>query len=111
MMKKKRLNKNAKDDLLAVSDQTDERVGSVCVSMAGHDRGLLLVVVAGVDPEHVLTADGKTRKLIAPKKKKMRHLSRFTRLSEKDTMALKRGCVNDSFLRKALSSIDLEKLT
>ena len=74
MMKKKRLNKNAKDDLLAVSDQTDERVGSVCVSMAGHDRGLLLVVVAGVDPEHVLTADGKTRKLIAPKKKKMRHL-------------------------------------
>ena len=77
-MKKKRLKKDAKDRTLAVPDRTDARVGSICVSMAGHDAGLLLAVVAGIDRNHVLTADGKTRKLDAPKKKKMRHLSMIT---------------------------------
>ena len=110
-MKKKRLKKDAKDRTLAVPDRTDARVGSICVSMAGHDAGLLLAVVAGIDRNHVLTADGKTRKLDAPKKKKMRHLSMITKLSEEDTEAIRTGRANDSFLRKALSSLDLEGFT
>ena len=110
-MKKKRKIKNANEGSHAVPDRTDERIGCVCVSMAGHDAGLLLVVVAGIDRDHVFVADGKARKLIAPKKKKMRNLSIITKLSEKDAKALKENAVNDSFLRKALSAIDLEKLT
>ncbi|MBQ8496438.1 MAG: KOW domain-containing RNA-binding protein [Clostridia bacterium] len=110
-MKKKRLKKDAKDEMLAVPDRTDARVGSVCVSMAGHDAGLLLTVVAGIDRDHVFTADGKTRKLNAPKKKKMRHLSMITKLSEEETEAIRKGTANDSFLRKALSSLDLEGFT
>lgn len=107
-MKKKRLKKDANNEMLAVPDRTDARVGSVCVSMAGHDAGLLLVVIAGIDRDHVFTADGKTRKLSAPKKKKMRHLSMITKLSEQETKAIREGTANDSLLRKAISSLALE---
>ena len=110
-MKKKRQKNDAKDLLTVVLDRTDERVGSVCVSLAGHDRGFLLVIVAAIDRDHVLVADGKARKLIAPKKKKMRHLSMITKLSESETKAIREATANDSLLRRALSSVDLEKLT
>jgi len=107
-MKKKRQSKNEKDIPSFVPDRTDARVGSVCVSIAGHDEGALLTVIAGIDRDHVYVADGKARKLIAPKKKKMRHLSMMTRLSESDTEILRRGGYNDSFLRKALRGISKE---
>ncbi len=81
------------------------------VSMAGHDAGLLLVVVAGIDESYVLVADGKTRKLIAPKKKKMQHLSMLTKLDDEASEMLKAGKANDAFLRKQLSGLDLSRFT
>ena len=102
---KKQKSKNEKDVPAVVLDRTDERVGTVCVSMAGHDKGACLVVIAGVDRDRVCVADGKARKLIAPKKKKMRHLSIITRLPEQITEILKKGEYNDSFLRKAISAV------
>ncbi len=107
-MKKKR----QKDQISLVSpDYRDERVGDIAVSMAGHDAGLLLVVVAGIDDKYVLVADGKHRKLIAPKKKKMQHLSILTKLGNEDREKLMAREVNDSFLRKKLSSLDLAGFT
>ena len=100
---KKRKSKIEKNVPSIAPDRTDARVGSVCVSMAGHDTGSYLVVIAGIDRDHVYVADGKARKLIAPKKKKMRHLSIITRLSEQDTNVLNGGGYNDSFLRKAIA--------
>lgn len=97
--------------LAVVPDRMDFRVGEIAVSTAGHDAGLIFVIIAGIDDRHVLVADGKVRKLAAPKKKKMRHLSIFTRLSEEDVEKLRSGSVNDSFLRKTISSLDLEQLT
>ena len=94
-----------------VTDRSDARVGSVCVSMAGHDEGVCFIVIAGIDRDHVYVADGKARKLIAPKKKKMRHLSMITRLSEQVTEVLKSGVYNDSFLRTALADVLQEKRT
>ena len=110
-MKKKRQNQNEKDVMYAVPDRTDTRVGSVCVSMAGHDTGDYLVIIAGINRDHVYVADGKARKLIAPKKKKMRHLNMITKLSGPDTEVLRSGFYNDSFLRKVLSKAKSEKLT
>ncbi len=109
-MKKKRLKKDAKDKTLAVPDRTDARVGSVCLSVAGHDQGLTVVIVAGLDKDHVLIADGKTRKIISPKKKKMRHLNVVSRLSEKDTEIIRKMAANDSFLRKTIASFNPEML-
>ena len=107
-MKKKRL----KDQMSSVApDYRDAREGDIAVSMAGHDAGSLLVVVAGIDDQYVLVADGKRRKLIAPKKKKMQHLSILTKLCDEDTEMLKMREANDSFLRKKLSALDLESFT
>lgn len=92
-------------------DVRDHRVGTIAISMAGRDAGSLLVIVAGIDDLCVLVADGKRRKLIAPKKKKMQHLSILTKLSEEDTETLVAGKANDSFLRQKLSALDLESFT
>ncbi len=100
---KKQKSKTEKDVPAVVPDRTDARVGSVCVSMAGHDKGEYLVIIAGIDRDNVLVADGKARKLIAPKKKKMRHLSIITRLPEQTADVLKKGVYNDSFLRKTVA--------
>ena len=94
-----------------IPHREDPRVGDIAVSMAGHDAGLILVIVAGLDERYVLVADGKTRKLAAPKKKKMRHLHVITRLSEEDAEHLRSGRANDSFLRRRISSLNLETLT
>ena len=107
-MKKKKQKKPAAPVML---DREDARVGSVAVSMAGHDAGLLMVIVAGLDADSVFVADGKRRKIGDPKKKKMQHLSIITKLDESDIAALREGTENDSFLRRKLSRIDLEGLT
>ena len=78
--------------------------------MAGHDAGLILVVIAGIDGQHVLAADGRTRKLMFPKKKKMRHLNVIARLSEENVRLLRARKINDSFLRRKISSLNLETL-
>ena len=108
---KKQKNKNVKDVKPPVLDRADARVGSVCVSIAGHDTGVYLVIIAGIDRDHVYVADGKARKLIAPKKKKMRHLSMISRLPEQTMEVLRKDGYNDSFLRKVLSAVLSEKPT
>ena len=107
-MKKKKQKKQAAPVIL---NREDARVGSVAVSMAGHDAGLLMVIVAGLDANSVFVADGKRRKINDPKKKKMQHLSIVTKLDESDIAKLREGTENDSFLRRKLSEIDLEGLT
>ncbi len=48
-------------------------VGDTVVSVAGHDDGSLYIIVAQ-DNGTVWVADGKTKKLDAPKKKNSKHL-------------------------------------
>lgn len=49
-------------------------VGQVVVSTAGHDMGRVFVIVGRLDDATVLIADGRTRTMDRPKKKKIRHL-------------------------------------
>lgn len=49
------------------------KTGSVIISSAGHDKGRFMLVV-GADGGRVLVADGKERKLAAPKRKNIRHI-------------------------------------
>ena len=49
--------------------------GWIVRPLAGHDKGSLQCVVGGEqEPERLLTADGKRRKVSAPKRKKRKHL-------------------------------------
>lgn len=47
--------------------------GGVILSLAGHDKGRLMLVV-GAEGDKILVADGKERKLASPKKKNARHI-------------------------------------
>ena len=73
-------------------------------SDAGRDKGKLFVVLA-VEGEILLLADGKSRKVEAPKRKKRRHVlfvaSEQTRLSDKLKSEEK---VTNSELRRAIAA-------
>lgn len=70
--------------------------GSLVYSRAGRDKGTLFVVLS-VDGEYVYLADGDTRKLSNPKKKKLKHINRTNKVCELDFDNL-----SDSMVRKAL---------
>ena len=69
--------------------------GTVVRSEAGHDRGLFLAVLE-VNGRYALTADGKTRTIISPKRKNLVHLSPTAAVLSDEQMD------SDSSLRKAL---------
>ena len=72
-------------------------------SNAGRDKGKLFVVLA-VEGEYLLLADGKSRKVEAPKRKKRRHVlfvsAEETRLAEKIKSEEK---ITNSELRRTLA--------
>ena len=51
----------------------EDRIGCFAVSLAGHDRGRLYVIV-GYQEGAYLLADGRLKTLERPKRKKGRHL-------------------------------------
>ena len=77
-------------------------------SDAGRDRGKLFVVLA-VEGEYLLLADGKSRKVESPKRKKRRHVlyvaSEDNRLSEKIKSEEK---ITNSELRRTLAVFSRE---
>ena len=50
------------------------QVGKVVKSLKGHDTGRVYLVVAVLNEDFVLLADGKYRKLDYPKQKRIKHL-------------------------------------
>ena len=71
------------------------KVGMVVRSIAGHDKGDLMIVV-GVDGEYAYVSDGKLRKVSKPKKKKFKHLQGSYDIYEGDLS-------QDYMVRKALT--------
>ena len=75
-------------------------------SQAGHDKGTLLCV-AGREGEFLLLADGKRRRLAAPKRKKPGHVELVDAgvFPHPALQALRRGePVTDRALRRALAA-------
>ena len=73
-------------------------------SSAGRDRGKLFVVLA-VEGEYLLLADGKTRRLESPKRKKRRHAAFAARFDCRAADKIRSGeKLTNSELRRALAS-------
>ncbi len=73
----------------------DIKNGTVVRSVAGHDKGELMLLLS-TDSKSALVCDGRQRRLEKPKRKNLKHIkaTSFT-LSEEETQSNKR-------LRKAL---------
>ena len=52
-------------------------VGDVVISTAGRDRGEALLVIE-VQDKFALTVDGRTRKVLSPKRKNVKHLKKVS---------------------------------
>ena len=73
-------------------------------SDAGRDQGKLFVVLA-VEGEYLLLADGKSRKVEAPKRKKRRHVQAAFQTESRIAEKIRNGeKVLNSELRKELAS-------
>lgn len=55
--------------------QNNDLIGKVVLSKAGRDKDHLYVVVRQIDNNYVLLANGYTKLINMPKKKKIKHLS------------------------------------
>ncbi|MBQ9521632.1 MAG: KOW domain-containing RNA-binding protein [Oscillospiraceae bacterium] len=83
----------------------DIEKSNIVRSGAGRDKGKLFVVLA-VEGDYLLLADGKSRKLEAPKRKKRRHVL-FVAAADENRLSKKiRGeeKITNSELRRALAA-------
>ena len=82
--------------------------GRVVLSTQGRDEGRYFIVLEVIDESFVLMADGLTRKLDHPKKKKIKHLRPKPIVVNVDGATLPNKHLQDSDLRNALSAHGLE---
>lgn len=66
-------------------------IGRLCLSRAGRDAGKYYIVTQIVDDRYVLIADGATRKIGKPKKKKLTHLRMTPIVLEEAAQRLESG--------------------
>ena len=78
---------------------------SLIVSKAGRDKGQLFYVI-DTDEQYVYLADGKSRRLEKPKRKKRKHIEQIPRTESRIAEKIRNGeKVLNSELRKELASI------
>ena len=82
--------------------------GRVVLSTQGRDEGRYFIVLEVIDEQFVLMADGLTRKIAHPKKKKVKHLRPKPIVVNVDGSTLPNKHLQDSDLRKALAEHGLE---
>ena len=78
---------------------------SLIVSKAGRDKGQLFYVI-DTDEQYVYLADGKSRKLEKPKRKKRKHIEQIPRTESRIAEKIRNGeKVLNSELRRELAVI------
>ena len=78
---------------------------SLVVSTAGRDQGQLFYVI-DADEQYVYLADGKSRRLEKPKRKKRKHIEQIPRTESRIAEKIRNGeKVLNSELRKELASL------
>ena len=82
--------------------------GRVVLSTQGRDEGRYFVVLEVIDENFVRMADGLTRKVDHPKKKKVKHLRPKPIVVEVDGSKLPNKHLQDNDLRNALAAHGLE---
>ena len=82
--------------------------GRVVLSTLGRDEGRYFIVLEVIDENFVLMADGLTRKIDHPKKKKIKHLRPKPILVNVDGSTLPNKHLQDSDLRRYLRENGLE---
>ena len=83
---------------------TGTMIGRIVQSVAGRDADRLFVIVAELDGEHVAVADGRLRKCVNPKKKKLKQLKLISFAGMECVEKIAEGMCNDSYIRRVISA-------
>ena len=75
--------------------------GALAVSLAGHDEGEAFVIIEVVDGNYVLIANGRTRKVNSPKRKKTKHVKLLNTKIDLERFEVNGG-LTDGDLQKAI---------
>ena len=89
-------------------ERLNMEAGRVVMSTQGRDAGRYFVVLQVIDDQFVLMADGLSRKIAHPKKKKIKHLRPKPLMVNVDGATLPNKHLQDSDLRRALTEYGLE---
>lgn len=85
---------------------TDPETGVIAISRAGHDKGRAFVILRREGTEYVFIADGVTRRVAEPKKKKLKHLLIEPRTAEAIRELMANGTnPTDADIRRALCAL------
>ena len=81
-------------------------LGTLVTARAGRDRGASFLIVGVCDEAHVFIADGRTRRLQRPKKKKLMHLHAEPQRAAEIGSRLAAGeTVSDADVRNAIAAL------
>lgn len=81
-------------------------LGTLVTARAGRDRGGRFLIVSVFDEAHVRIADGETRRMAAPKKKKLKHLHIEPQRAAEIADRLSAGeAVTDADVKKAIAAL------
>jgi ribosomal protein L14E/L6E/L27E len=82
---------------------TDPMIGQFVRSKAGHDRGLVYVIV-GIRDTAYLLSDGRTRPLAHPKSKNHKHVQKINQFIEESIRSrlLAQSVVLDEEIKRAI---------
>ena len=75
--------------------------GALVESLAGHDKGETFAIINLVDGNYVLIANGRTRKVNNPKRKKTKHIKLLNTKIDLEHFE-KNGGLTDGDLKKAI---------
>ncbi|WP_294370967.1 hypothetical protein [uncultured Clostridium sp.] len=78
--------------------QNNDLIGKVVLSKAGRDMNHLYVVVRQIDNDYVLLANGDTKSINMPKKKKIKHLIILENIDE-ELLSSIRSCDKSTDLK------------
>lgn len=86
-----------------MEETRDLKVGQIVKSKAGRDKGRVFLISKILDEEFVLVCDGDLRKLLSPKRKKVKHLVIYnTVLKEFAEHLQENKNLNDAYIRRLL---------
>lgn len=85
-------------------------IGQFVKSKAGRDKDRVFIIISKLDDEYVLVTDGDLRRMENPKKKKIKHLSKYNLVSElvkENHLNTKK--ITNSIIRKEIEKYGLNK--
>lgn len=84
---------------------TDLSIGQLVKSKAGRDKDRLFIIIGIIDDQYVTIVDGDLRRVEAPKRKKIRHLSKINRVSETVQQLLPDGELTNPLVRREIEKL------